>query len=151
MRLDPAFKIEKACSADKSRPVLTSCYLDAEASVLVATDSYQLAVVPVEVEDGDVSGLVPAAALSAWRKASTRSIPAGLSANGSVEVRGSEQSASFPRPDGQFPDYGRLCQPPAPNVEGDGAGFFPASLKPIVVHNGGHGEVGLVMPIRQAV
>ncbi len=120
MKLDPAFKVEKACSRDESRPVLTAAYLDSESSVLVATEnSYCLAVVPVEVEEGDVSGLIPAAAFSAWRKASTRHVTALFSANGSVDVRGPDSSSSFPRPEGQYPDWQRLVARPeneAPEV-----------------------------------
>ena len=32
--------------------------------------------------------------------------------------------------------------------EGDGAGYYPSALRPFIVTNGGHGETGLVMPIR---
>lgn len=60
--------ILKAASRDKSRPVLTCVYLDVDRAELQATDSYCLASVPVEVEEGDVSGLIAPEAIAALRE-----------------------------------------------------------------------------------
>jgi hypothetical protein len=52
-----------AASKEPSRPILTHVAFDAEKGTLTATNSYIAARVPCEVEDGDVSGLIPAVAL----------------------------------------------------------------------------------------
>jgi len=62
-------KLTKIVSKDQSRPILTQMLLDTEKSVLVGTDSYKLACIPVDVENEDVTGLVPAAILDAFVKA----------------------------------------------------------------------------------
>lgn len=179
--------VAKVASKDQARPVLTCCYLDVDRGVLEATDSCKLASVPVEVGEGDVSGLIPAAAVAALVKSCKRSRPvpvldcsdAGLV---SLEVDGTRQE--WRRPDGQWPDSERLIPDEASwsgfrvrlNAkllrelaeglggddvtltfvrssdaleEGEGVGFFPANLRPIIVHNGSaeHG-VGILMPIR---
>ncbi len=122
MKLDPAFKIEKACSADRTRPVLTCAYLDVENRKVVATDSYVLAVLPCEIEEGDTAGLIPSAAFPALRKASKHE-GGTLAANGSARVVDpfEQTSQDFPRPDGQYPDWQRLCALPEPSADDGGA------------------------------
>jgi hypothetical protein len=158
MQLDPAFKIEKACSSDQSRPVLSCAYLDAGEGKLVATDSYALAVVPVELEEGDTSGLVPAAAFQAWRKASTRTVPAGFSANGAVEVSGPDGSSSFVRPEGQFPRWAELVGTPRDGGTGEelqpiaefgiDAGLLARLAEAIGAGKHGHVRVKVYSPLR---
>lgn len=181
--------VAKVCGKDASRPVLMACYLDADRAVLEATDSYKLVSVPVEVAEGDVSGLIPAAAVAALVKTCGKRSPGGIldcSDAGRVSLAdGSGVFQTWPRPDGQWPDIPRLI--PAEDArsgfqvrlnaklllelaqglggedvtltftrsgdheEGEGVGYFPAALRPIVVHNGSvdHG-VGVLMPIRIA-
>lgn len=61
--------LTKVASKDKSRPVLSCAYLDTERQVIEATDSYRLVSIPVEIEEGDVSGLIPIEAMKAFQKA----------------------------------------------------------------------------------
>jgi hypothetical protein len=56
-------RIWEAASTDSSRPVLTAISFDAVKGTLTATDSYVMARVPCEVEEGDESGLIPSEAL----------------------------------------------------------------------------------------
>lgn len=64
--------IWEAASSDDSRPVLNHVKFDAVAGTLTATNSYIAAVVPCEVEEGDESALIPAAALKAAKGSSLR-------------------------------------------------------------------------------
>lgn len=100
--------VAKVCSRDQSRPVLCAAYLDVDRAVLEATDSYKLVSVPVEIEEGDVSGLIPSAALAALHKLPKRAQPASLRCGEvvSLEVEGGRQE--WPRPDGTFPQTERL-------------------------------------------
>ena len=69
---------------------------------LVATDGHILAVVPIELDDGDTAGPVYADALKASRKTKEGT----LLANGSLQIPG---GAEFPRPEnGHFPDWRRI-------------------------------------------
>ena len=56
-------QIWKAASTEKSRERLLGVFFDADKGLLSATDSYIMARVPCQVEPGDESGVIPAAAL----------------------------------------------------------------------------------------
>ena len=59
------FRIEKTASRDETRPSLNCVYLDVDNSVLVATDGYGMAVIPVtELGLDDESGLIPSEAIA---------------------------------------------------------------------------------------
>jgi hypothetical protein len=62
------FRPERAIDKDIARPELTHVHLDSANSVVWATDRRVVVRVPVEVEDGDVSGPVTLDALAASRK-----------------------------------------------------------------------------------
>ena len=100
-------EIERAASKDASRPVLSHVYLNTENGTLEATDSYRAVVVPVEVEEGDESGLIPADALKAQRKAS-KYAAASLSVNGEIRLSTSEGEQSWRKGEGQFPNIQRI-------------------------------------------
>jgi hypothetical protein len=100
-------EVERAASKEASRPVLTHAYLNAENGTLEATDSYRAVVIPVEVEEGDVSGLIPAEALKAQRKAS-RHAPASLRVNGDVRLSTPDGEQSWKTGEGQFPNLRQL-------------------------------------------
>lgn len=106
--------VAKVASKDQSRPVLTCCYLDADRGVLEATDSYKLASVPVELGEGDVSGLIPAAAVAELVKAQKSRRGYDSSAHldcsdaGMVSLVSVDVSQSWPRPDGQWPNVPQL-------------------------------------------
>lgn len=59
---------ELVASKDKTRPVLSKVHLNVEKSRVEVTDSYILAVFPVELDEGDTSGPIPVDALKASRK-----------------------------------------------------------------------------------
>ena len=65
----PMVEIEKACAVeDSTRPYLHTPWLFVAQAKIVASNGAIMAAVPVEVEDGDVDGPVPLAALKAARK-----------------------------------------------------------------------------------
>lgn len=100
------FKLEKAASRNDRRPVLNSAYLDTANSVLVATDSLGMAVVPVELAFDDTDGLIPVEALTLARKDQTKDDLAEIAVNGRVSVRVRGERAEFDRADGDgFPDW----------------------------------------------
>lgn len=68
MRLDPRYRVEKVVSKDFLRPPLTAAHLNVETKRLLATNGMAAVSVPVEVEAGDRSGLVPVRALKQHRK-----------------------------------------------------------------------------------
>lgn len=107
MRVDlKKFKLEKAVSKNERRPALNSAYLDVENSVLIATDSNVLAVIPVELALDDTTGLVPVEALTLARKDQTKDEHAEIVANGRVSVRVRGERAEFDRADTDgFPDW----------------------------------------------
>ena len=100
-------EIERVASKDKARPVLTHVYLNAEKGRLEAANSYAAAMIPCAVEEGDESGLIPAEALKAQRKASRYSA-APLSVNGDVRLSTSEGEQSWKKGEGQWPDFDKL-------------------------------------------
>src|ERR1043165_2378632 len=113
---------ERAASGDAARPVLEDPYLDAEAGRLVATDSYILVSLPVELDEGDVSGWVPAEALKAARKtryANDDLRRIFLSENKAVVDTPAGSSAFIRINDrGEFPKWQQLV-PPTEGREGE--------------------------------
>lgn len=110
-------KIEK-CVANKRDPryYLQHVYLDADNARLLSTDGHHLAVLPVELEDQDTSGAVPADAFKAARKRSN------LDDKGQCSITINEHcetadGATLPRPDSDFvyPDVDRII----PDRDGD--------------------------------
>lgn len=125
MKLPPKAKPEKCASRDESRPVLTTVNLrvvkpagdvqpatdtspetfEPGSGFLEATDSYKLVRVPVELEPGDVDGLISVESLQAARK-SDRHNPRLSAGEASADIPG---GASYPRPfGGQFPNVDSL-------------------------------------------
>lgn len=100
-------EIERVTSKDKARPALTHAYLNTERGTLEATNSYAAVVVPVEIEEGDESGLIPAEALKAQRKAS-KYTEASLSVNGNVSLATPEGEQSWKKGEGQFANLHQL-------------------------------------------
>lgn len=104
--------LTKVVSKDDSRPTLRCAYLDVDRQVLEATDSYRLASIAVEIEEDDVSGLVPAEALAALKKATKRGYPEpSLHCWKQVVVLRDERQGirqEWTRPEGQFPNIPSL-------------------------------------------
>jgi hypothetical protein len=101
-------EVERAASKDAARPVLSYVYLNAECGTLEATDSYRAVVIPVEIEDGDTSGLIPAEALKAQRKASKHH-EASLRVNGDVRLSTPDGEQVWKTGEGQFPNLQQLA------------------------------------------
>lgn len=101
-------EVERAASKEASRPVLTHAYLNVENGTLEATDSYRAVVIPVEVEEGDTSALIPVEALKAQRKASKYE-PASLRVNDDVRLSTPEGEQSWKTGEGQFPNLQQLA------------------------------------------
>lgn len=122
MRISLRTKLEKLVSKDTSRPVLTHLYLrivgegDNRRGWLEGTDSYKLGRVPVELEEGDTEGFIPAEVIGAARKAKADSIRA----NGSLELEQlGKVIATFPRTfEGQFPNTDALIPEEPARFEG---------------------------------
>lgn len=101
-------RIEKVC-ADEKRPTIAQPWLDVDNNVLVATDSYALAVVPVDIALTDTAGPIPLLALEAARKKSGKDYIADIVCDGTVDVP--DARAKYDRPaidqdDGPgFPDW----------------------------------------------
>ena len=89
MRL-PVGKIEQAASTEESRKPLSTSYtlkavkLDVETKRMMATDGHILAIVPVEVDATDHSGLLSVDSMKQIRAMQRRSkpIPVNIAVNG---------------------------------------------------------------------
>ena len=122
MKLKDKKSIEQCAGKNDTRFYLNNPYLDAENKRLVATNGHCLAVVPVELSEGDTSGPVSADALKAARKTLAVFNPdlngeAELVCNDQLEVT---DGPTFPRPSfngNKYPDIdavvpdkkGRIC------------------------------------------
>lgn len=112
MKIDAKYQPEKTASKDTTRPHFCQAFLDAEdpkVPVMVTTDGHALSIVPVELEDGDVTGPVPLAALKAAReneKLRTKANPDKgklcMTANGVVAIGDGRE---YPRGDDRFPPW----------------------------------------------
>jgi DNA polymerase III sliding clamp (beta) subunit (PCNA family) len=69
MRYPKSWRIEGCISRDVTREKLMHAWLDVGKQRLVATDGHVLATLPVTLDEGDVSGVVPGEALKAAYKA----------------------------------------------------------------------------------
>lgn len=103
MKLPKNLLIEKACSADASRPVLNAVYFQRNAEGfhkdrLIATNGSIAAIVPVLASEDDAQGYITADALKASRKSKTED----FTANGACKMADGQ---TFPRPElGAFPN-----------------------------------------------
>ena len=156
-------RIWEAASKDELRPVLTGVYFDAEKATLTATDSYIAARVPCEVEDGDESGLIPAAAL---KMAAGRSLRIA-DGKATLALPNGERSwdlivGLFPKVDEILAAAGRVGNPFGLNADllrqlsqalgGGGTNYMPVVLHPVSPVRGilvtTHEGEGVIMPVR---
>lgn len=111
MRISKSNKVELIASRDECRPHLLHTHLDVEKKRLCATDGHRLVILPVVVEDGDVSGAVSTEAIKAARKGPEARGGGGeivIGANGKLAIAG---GPSYPRPsevDCKFPPVDRV-------------------------------------------
>lgn len=104
----PKGKIERVCSAEKSRYVFNSVMLDVEKRRLLATDGCIAVVIPCEPDEGDTSGLIPAIAFKSARRFGIDKID--LSAADKITMAkdhkdGYRISIELARPTGAFPSF----------------------------------------------
>lgn len=103
------FRIEKTASRDDTGTSLNCVYLDVDHSVLVATDGFGMAVIPVtELGLDDESGLIPAEAIQLARRDQQKRPDAEMSANGNVGVSLRGKLVEFTRVDAEFPTWTEL-------------------------------------------
>ena len=131
MKIDAAFKIEKAVSGDETRSMLCNPYLDLTDKtkpVLVATDGWQMAVVPVTLDEGDTAGYVSLAAIKEARKKEHRF-------KDSIFVKDNEtiDGITMPRPSvdtvGIFPNWHMVYDSAVKTAKGEiSLGINPALL-----------------------
>ena len=110
MKIDKKYKIESASSADATRQILNSVYIDKtegeSGAQAIATNGRIMAMVPVELRDGDKVGvIVSPKAFAAARKACGKLPDAHIELNGSAKVTGRDGEQSFPYVEGTFPNY----------------------------------------------
>lgn len=102
----PQTEIERAASQGDIRVYMNYVHFDVDGKRIVASNGHILAVVPVEVEEGDTSGPIPAAAFKAARKAAGSHIDPSMKANGAVIL---QDGSTLPRPSaddiGPFPNW----------------------------------------------
>ena len=105
----PASKIEACVSVKDCRTYLNYLNLNVERNRVEATNGHFAAIIPVEVEDGDVSGPVSVEAIKAARKLSGRNGEPHILANGSLALPNGQ---TFPRVTnddiGRYPDIDRI-------------------------------------------
>ena len=108
----PLVEIEKACATKDIRMYLLAPWLFVEEKKLVATNGGAMAVVDVEIEDGDVSGPVPVAAIKHARKVAGRKADEMVLACGPDDCTAPD-GTSFRRPwdNGRFPSEWRRLIP----------------------------------------
>lgn len=96
MKFPTECKIESATSTDKHRWTMNDPFLDCtpEQPIMVATDGYIMAVVPVEATKEE-QGFLTATALKAARKLARKSDTAELTCNGSFTLT---DGSTLPRP-----------------------------------------------------
>lgn len=102
-------KIDRVVSAETSRYAIHGVYLDVAKSSLVATNGRSLASIPCEVEEGDVSGIIPVEAVKLAGKG--RGDTGRICVNGNVRVLDAKGvETTMAKIEGNFPDYARLMQ-----------------------------------------
>lgn len=108
----PCTQFIKCASTDQTRYVLNGAYFDVENERLVVTDGRWMVLLPVVVEEGDVSGIAPTeSVVEAMRLAKKTKgtgpdgALAGIKLNGCVELR---NGAKFDKVEGVYPNYSQV-------------------------------------------
>ena len=98
----PAQKIETAAPKNDVRYHLNGAYLNVETSELVVTNGHILVKHTVEVDDGDISGIIPLEAFAYARKTKSERITTSID---DLVATAHVNGATFPLIDGTYPDY----------------------------------------------
>ena len=108
MKIDKKYKIESASSTDVSRYILNSVRVEktGEQAQAIATDGKILAIVPVQLEDGDKEeAIVSPKAFATARKACGKFAEARIELNGSAKVTNGIEDQSFGYIEGNYPNW----------------------------------------------
>ena len=108
MKIDKKYKIESASSTDVSRYILNSVRVEktGEQAQAIATDGRILAIVPVQLEDGDKEEvIVSPKAFATARKAGGKFAEARIELNGSAKVTNGIEDQSFGYIEGNYPNW----------------------------------------------
>ena len=117
MKIQKQCKIEKAASKDATREILNYILIDTQdgKSNAIATDGKMMAIVPVELCDGDDAGaerLLPAKALTEARKQAKQAKESTIELNGAAKM---QDGMSFAVPahmtETKFPNYRAVSKP----------------------------------------
>lgn len=104
MKLDTDYSPELLSNGSHPATIKDNCYLDlTDVPVLVCTNGAALVVVPVQKEEGDTDGIIPASAILAAKKIAPKASEIRLRANSHVEVP--EALTLFERPTHKYPDW----------------------------------------------
>lgn len=169
----PESQIELAASQEESRYTLKAVKLDVAGKRIMATDGHILAIVPVEVSDGDHDGLISVDAMKAARKLqrAAKGVPIQANVNGKFSISGAGQSAEFDLDTGTFPNVDAIIPkfdgPPTITLDAElllrlakaieTKGYSPAysvalwikdANSPILVKGEQDGAIGVIMPCR---
>lgn len=128
MKLHKDCLIEKVLSKDATRHAITETYLDTEngSGSLIATNGKALAVIPVELEEGDVAGYVVTEGIKQARKADKRAEFPSMKLNGNLKLSNGVEMPRSTLPTGtEFPKWRQVI----PKDEGYAVEFaFDAKL-----------------------
>lgn len=103
----PTTEIERAAAVGDIRRYLNHVHLDVENKCVAACAGSILAVVPVEVDEGDTTGPITKDAIKLARKGPKKS-EATVLANGSLRIPLQGVTLDRPTDDGAFPNYQRV-------------------------------------------
>lgn len=108
MKIDKKYKIENACSTDTSRYILNSVRIEGEgtAAQAIATDGRMMAIIPVELQEGDRTEVnISPKAFAVSRKVCGKLSQYRIELNGSAKVSGGEGEQSFGYVEGNYPNW----------------------------------------------
>ena len=178
MKIDKKYKIEAAASDDAARYIINSVRVEKAhtGALAIATDGKIMALVPVELEEGDKhEAIIPPKAFAAARKACGKHrVDACMQLNGSAKVSSAEGEQSFGYIEGNYPNWRQVLPSDYKNslkvsldaklllnlwkaIGGESASNNRINLEidtkndmnPIKVTTEGEGS-GIIMPIRTA-
>lgn len=109
MLIDRKYEVAKVPPKQPGRYAMQHLHLNVERKTLTATDGRVLAIVPVQPDEHDATGLVPVDAIKAAFKAPPAHLrkqdQARVEANGCVVAHVEGGRLESVRPDGEFPRY----------------------------------------------
>ncbi|MFH1997369.1 MAG: hypothetical protein ABII94_01600 [Patescibacteria group bacterium] len=100
MKIESKYKLDKITANDSSRPAMNHVFI--EDNIAVATNGHVLAIVPVEIEEGDTGGILSKDSFVAARKLAKKNNDLQIKLNGTEELIDGTQR---PRLDLKYPDY----------------------------------------------